>query len=119
MPSFKQRHPFEERLNESTRIRDKFPGRVPLIVERAPNNYQVPQIDKEKFLVPGDLTVSQFLFVLRNRMKLSSEKALFIFIGGSLPITSSLMRELYAYHKDNDGFMYAVYSGENTFGSLN
>ena len=119
MSTYKQKHPFEVRQNESTRIRDKFPGRVPLIVERSPNNNHVPQIDKEKFLVPGDLTVSQFLFVLRNRMKLSSEKALFIFIGGTLPITSSLMRELYAQHKDADGFMYAMYSGENTFGSLN
>jgi GABA(A) receptor-associated protein len=119
MSAYKQKHSYEQRLNESTRIRDKFPGRIPLIVERAPNNNHIPHIDKEKFLVPGDLTVSQFLFVLRNRMKLSSEKALFIFIGGTLPITSSLMRELYAYHKDNDGFMYAVYSGENTFGSLN
>ena len=29
---------------------------------------------------------------------------------------SSLMGELYTQHKDEDGFIYVMYSGENTFG---
>jgi len=27
------------------------------------------------------------------------------------------MREIYQAHKDNDGFLYAIYSGENSFGN--
>lgn len=118
MLPFKQRHSFQERIQESTRIRDKFPGRVPVIVQKAPNN-PIPTIDKEKFLVPGDLTISQMIFILRNRMRLPSETALFVFVNNTLPITSSFMRELYTTHADPDGFLYLIYSGENTFGSIN
>lgn len=114
---FKSRVPFEDRLDESTRIRNKFPGRIPLIVERArTSDKRIPLLDKEKFLVPKDLTVAQFLFIVRRRLTLPSEIALFLFINGTLPTTGTLMSELYAIHCDRDGFMYAQYSGENTFG---
>ena len=114
--TFKDRVSFQERLNESIRIRDKFPGRIPIIVERSLRSLNMPVIDKEKFLVPGDLNISQFIFVIRKRMVLSSEQALFLFIGGALPTTAMLIRELYSSFCDPDGFMYASYCGENTFG---
>ena len=115
--SFKQRHSYEERFAEANRILTKFPGRIPVIVARAANaKTNIPALDKEKYLVPGDLSVSQFIYVIRRRMTLTSEQALFLFIGGSLPTTSMLMRELYAMHKDADNFLYAEYCSENTFG---
>lgn len=116
MKTFKELHSFEDRLIESTRIKEKFPGRIPIIVERSPSHNQLPIIDKSKFLVPADLTVAQFIYIIRKRLTLDSHMALFLFIGGSLPTTSTLMRELYPLHKDHDGFLYAIYSGENTFG---
>lgn len=114
---FKTATTFESRLEESRRIRDKFPGRIPVIVERSHKSISVPIIDKQKFLVPGDLTVSQFIFVIRRRLNLPSEQALFLFIGNTLPTTGMLIRELYALYADTDGFLYATYCGENTFGT--
>ena len=58
--SFKIEHTLEKRKNESSRIRDKYPDRIPVIVERA-NKSDMPEIDKKKYLVPGDLTVGQFV----------------------------------------------------------
>jgi GABA(A) receptor-associated protein len=113
---FKQANSFESRLEESRRIRDKFPGRIPVIVERSPRSLSVPVIDKQKFLVPGDLSVSQFIFVIRKRLALSSEQALFLFIGNTLPTTGMLMRELHSLYADTDGFLYTSYCGENVFG---
>jgi GABA(A) receptor-associated protein len=113
---FKLINTFESRLEESRRIRDKFPGRVPVIVERGQRSLSVPSIDKQKFLVPGDLSVSQFIFVIRKRLNLSSEQALFLFIGNTLPTTGMLIRELHASYADADGFLYATYCGENVFG---
>ena len=113
---YKKAHSFEDRLEESHRIREKFPGRVPCIVERAPTSKDVPLIDKAKFLVPGDLRVNQFIYIIRKRLVLPSEKALFLFAGNTLPTTSTTMRELYSQHAEHDGFLYFVYSGENTFG---
>jgi GABA(A) receptor-associated protein len=114
--AFRTVHTFEERITESTRIKDKFPGRIPVIVEPSIRGANLPPLDKQKFLVPGDLSIGQFIFVIRKRMVLSQEQALFVFVGNTLPTTSTLLRELYATYKDHDGFLYMSISGENTFG---
>ncbi|KAM0021755.1 putative autophagy protein Atg8 ubiquitin [Helianthus debilis subsp. tardiflorus] len=112
---FKLQHPPEKRRAESTRIRDKYPDRVPVIVERAERSDLV-DIDKNKYLVPADLTVGQFVYVVRKRIKLSAEKAIFVFVKNMLPPTAALMSAIYEENKDEDGFLYMTYSGENTFG---
>ena len=71
-----------------------------------------------RYLVPADLTVGQFVYVIRKRIKLSPEKAIFIFVNNVLPPTAALMSSIYDEHKDDDGFLYIAYSGENTFGGF-
>ncbi|RVW50546.1 Autophagy-related protein 8f [Vitis vinifera] len=68
------------------------------------------------YLVPADLTVGQFVYVIRKRIKLSAEKAIFIFVDNVLPPTGAIMSGIYDEKKDADGFLYVTYSGENTFG---
>ena len=51
----------------------------------------------------------QFIYVIRKRLSLTADKALFIFISNTLPPTSMLMREVYALHADAaDGFLYVM-----------
>jgi len=114
---FQQEHPLEKRQAEALRIRDKYPDRIPVIVERAERS-DIPDIDKKKYLVPADLTVGSFVYVIRKRIKLSPEKAIFIFVNNVLPPTAALMSSIYEEHKNDDGFLYITYSGENTFGAL-
>jgi GABA(A) receptor-associated protein len=117
MFNFEKTHKFEDRLAESTKIRNKYPDRIPVIVERNPNTSNIPNIDKNKFLVPGDLTVGQFLYVIRKRIKLNPEQAIFIFINGKiLPSTSALMSNLYKDYKTECGYLFVNYAGESTFG---
>ncbi len=115
---FKSEHTLKDRLEESSRIMNKYPDRIPIICEKMNNskNKDLPTIDKSKYLVPKDLTLSQFLYVIRNRMKLPSEKAIFLFIGGTIPASSELILNIYSRYKDSDGFLYITYSGENVFG---
>lgn len=40
-----------------------------------------------RYLVPADLTVGQYVYVVRKRIKLSAEKAIFIFVKNVLPPT--------------------------------
>lgn len=94
---------------------ERFSDRLPVICEKAENS-DIQEIDKRKYLVPGDLSVGQFVYVIRKRIKLPSEKAIFIFINDILPPTAALMSTIYEEHKDEDGFLYVLYSGENTFG---
>lgn len=105
----------EKRQAEAQRIRSKYPDRIPVICEKADRS-DIPDIDKKKYLVPADLTVGQFVYVIRKRIKLSPEKAIFIFINNVLPPTAALMSSIYEEQKDEDGFLYITYSGENTFG---
>jgi len=113
---FKKKFDFNTRLNESTKIREKFPNRIPVICEKIKNVKDLPDIDKNKYLVPTDLTVGQFMYVIRKRLKMPAEAALFLFVHGNIPPSSELMFSLYEEMKDTDGFLYVHYSKENTFG---
>ena len=113
--SFKAIYPFHERKHESQRVLRKYKARKPIICERG-INATVPVITKKKFLVPDELTMGQFVYVIRKRLVLPPEKAIFLFIGGILPPTASLLGSIYDEHKDRDHFLYITYSGENTFG---
>ena len=109
----------EERLREAERIRTKYPDRVPIIVEKAntKNAKDLPDIDKQKFLVPSDLSIGQFIYIIRKRIKLNHEQAIFLFVGDNMmPPATALMATLYEEYKSKDGFLYAVYASESTFG---
>lgn len=112
---FKDEHPFDKRKQEAERIRTKYNDRIPVICEKVDKS-DIEDIDKKKYLVPADLTVGQFVYVIRKRIKLAPEKAIFIFVDEILPPTAALMSTIYEEHKDEDGFLYVSYSGENTFG---
>lgn len=55
--------------------------------------------------------MGQFVYVIRKRIKLSPEKAIFIFVDEVLPPTAALMSSIYEEHKDEDGFLYITYVG--------
>ena len=60
--------------------------------------------------------VAQFMWIIRKRIQLPSEKAIFLFVNKTIPQSSSTMGQIYTNFKDEDGFLYIAYSGENTFG---
>ena len=112
---FKQIYSFEERKAESDKIRIQYSEKVPVICERTAKS-TIPIIEKKKYLVPSDLTIGQFIYVIRKRIKLNADQSMFLFIRNIIPPTSALVGELFHEHKDEDGFLYISYSGENTFG---
>ena len=100
----------EQRKSEAEKIRNKYPDRIPVVVERVPNS-QIPEIDKRKFLVPNDISVAQFMWIIRKRIQLPSEKAIFLFVNKTIPQSSSTMGQIYTNFKDEDGFLYIAFSG--------
>jgi len=105
---------FEQRKAEADRIRQKYSDRVPIIVE--PEKKCQIEIDKKKYLVPNDLTIGQFLYVIRKRLKLPAEKSLFLFVKSHVPASSTLLSILYEQYADSDGFLKVTYNEENVFG---
>lgn len=101
---------------EAEKLRTKFPGKIPIFVTRATNARDMPDLPKHKFLAPSHLSVGQFLYIIRKHIQLPPEKALFIFVGNTLPMSSALLSELYTNYKSNDGALRMTYTSENTFG---
>jgi len=115
--SFKHEFKFQDRLDEARRVLSKYPDRIPIICERSLTaTRDCPIIDKRKYLVPRDLTMGQFLYVVRKRLLLPPEKALFLFVKNTIPATTSQVNEVYQRYKDEDGYLYITYAQENTFG---
>lgn len=115
MEDFKSRTSLEERKLQSIAIMKKYPDRVPVYVYKHKQS-KMNDINKHKFLVPLDITVGQFMYIIRKHLSLKKEEAIFVFINGFLPPNSSLISQLYNEHHDDDGFLYIAFSYENTFG---
>ena len=113
--SFKEVHNLETRQSESNKIVLKYPGRIPVIVERS-RNCELPDISKKKYLVPRDLTMSQFIYIIRKRIQLKSSESLFLMINNQLCPSNKSLSEIYEKMADKDGFLYVTYTSENTFG---
>lgn len=117
MQNYRDTHSEEDRSKESSRLKIKFPDRVPIICERNCKS-SVPVINKTKYLVPKDFTISEFACVIRRRLKLKSTEAIFLLVGEMFLSGSLYIGEIYEEHKDIDNFLYISYSSENVFGSI-
>jgi GABA(A) receptor-associated protein len=114
---FKDKCTFIDRQNESARIKEKYPTRIPVIVEKVTGCKNVPEITKHKYLVPTELTMGQLIYVIRKKIpEMDSHTGMFIFINNQMPSTGDVIGVIYKNHVDDDGFLYIEYSGENTFG---
>ncbi len=105
---------FEKRWNECNKILNKYPDRVPILVSP---NVDI-EIDRHKYLVPGDISLQQFTFILKKRIQCKPTEALFYYIGDNkiMPRFTDSMKELYNKYKSTDGYLILVICKENTFG---
>lgn len=114
---FKMLHSFESRKNESDRLREKYPNNIPIIVEKSDSS-NVADVDKHKWLPNGDLTVGQFIYIIRKRIKLEASQALFFFVNNKhIPTTSDTIKQVYKLYKDKDNFLYITYSTTEAYGN--
>ena len=115
---FKVAVPFEKRHATALKMRNTYPDRVPIIVERLKSTKSsIPYIENKKFLAPVEFNVAKFQIEVFKRISLESEDSLTITLeNGRVPNPSQLMGSLYDQYKDNDGFLYLYYSGLDTFG---
>jgi len=105
-------------MQDVNRILRKYPGRLPVLIY--PDDHLQPIIDKNKFIVPKDLTILNLIHVIRSRLSLKNKETLLFFIkfkGRTLiPEQSNLICNYYDLMKDSDGYLRIYYSLENTFG---
>ncbi|CAL8270913.1 microtubule-associated protein 1 light chain 3 gamma [Gadus morhua] len=115
---FKLRKSFATRKLEVDGIRSKFPNKIPVIIESYQREKYLPPLDKTKFLVPQELTMTQFVTIIRNRMALLPTQAFYLLINNTgLSSMSLTMAQMYRDHQDDDGFLYMTYASQEMFGS--
>jgi GABA(A) receptor-associated protein len=112
---YKKSTSLEKRKEEAIRSLEKHPDMIPIIFEKQ-NNSMVPNLDKCKVMTSNKYTVAEFVYTMRNRVKLKNEEAFFIYINNTIPNMTITMAQLYKENKDIDGFLYIVYASEATFG---
>lgn len=119
---FEQTHSFETRKKESDRVMQKYEDRVVIIAEPLKGDKNMEKNaniskPKNKFLVSYDITVAQFQCILRKRLNIQPESAIYIYCKSNvLPPTTYSLGQLYNEHVSNDGFLYIFYGSESTFG---
>jgi GABA(A) receptor-associated protein len=111
---YKAEKSFEERKKESELMQNRFPDRIPVIVQKKKD--QLATIDKRKFMAPNSLTMGQFVFVIRKRLKMNPSEAIFLFVNNKLVTPQQTLGQVYTQHHDDDGFLYLIYDFENAFG---
>lgn len=104
-----------DKISDIERIRRKYPDRVPVFINKD-QSCTLPMITKTKFLTPQDISVAQFVYVIRRWIKLKPEEAIFLYIDNTIPSSNLTMGELYHKYKNAEGALNMTYSSENTFG---
>jgi len=92
--NFKSSKNFEDRVRDSAAIRQEHPDKVPVIVERASTEKNLPLLDKAKFLVPSHVSLHEFTRVLRRRLQLSPGQALFLITSRGMPAGTTTVAEI-------------------------
>ena len=138
---FRSEYTLDERKVESARLKEKYPDRIPIVVEADKSL----KLDKCKFLVPkkctrkskrvatgtdatqeqlpDEFTMGHAMATIRKRCALTPEQALFFFVedgSGAKQLLSvtELISSVAARHTNEDGFLYLYLTKENTFGAF-
>eukprot|EP00929_Paragymnodinium_shiwhaense_P116110 TRINITY_DN85378_c0_g1_i1.p1 TRINITY_DN85378_c0_g1~~TRINITY_DN85378_c0_g1_i1.p1 ORF type:complete len:387 (+),score=100.73 TRINITY_DN85378_c0_g1_i1:106-1266(+) len=108
---------------EATRMRERYPERVPVLCEKAPYS-GLPDIPRHKMAVPGTMNCSDFKYIVQKQVRearsrdMAMDQTIYIFVNGLVPRNTQLLADLYEQHRAEDGFLYVRYTAENTLGGL-
>jgi GABA(A) receptor-associated protein len=121
----------DDRKKQSEKILNNYQDKCPIYLSFDSNinldfkEFKDNKININKYIVTSDLTLGQFLTIVRKKINFTSIEALTIFIeeykndklkSTILATNSSTIGELYHKNKDDDGFLYLKVVKENVFG---
>ncbi len=112
---------FQERVERSSALKEKYPHCVPVIVRKNKNDKILQDEIQSRYLIPKNVEISYLLISIQKKLKIDANKALFVFVqqnnNSSFLVTPSMnIQEIYNSYGSSDGFLYLIYTTENTFG---
>ena len=94
----------------------RYPERVVIVLHKANEQASTPILTKRKFVCPLDLTIAQFMAVVRRHTHLQSAESLFLLSKGKLTCMSEPLAIVRDRDADSEGIVHFVCTTENTFG---
>ena len=114
--TFKSEKDYDSRKKMSDEILKDNPDKVPIVLEKDPT-CKVEPLKKKNYLLEKKLTISQFIIKIRSKIKIREQEALFLEAKGKYAVYGEqLIGELYNSFKDDDGFLYIMYTTELIYG---
>ena len=111
---YKDTHSFEERQADCTRLKNQYPNRIPVILEFDSMFHKTAE--KERFLVPDDLTLAQFMFAIRTQLKLTPAEGVYLMCKGKFIPNTDFFLEIGEKYSEPCGNVFMRLYKENTFG---
>ena len=109
--------PMEKELirKEVELIKEKYPQYIPIIIR--PKNKSIEML-RYKFLVNGDITVGQFMCIIRKKIRnIKSSEALFLIVNNTLAPSTNSLSLVYTQQVDKEtNMLFFTLCNENTFG---
>lgn len=109
---------FEIRYQKFLKIREEYPGHIPIILRKSINDKNLPDIGQKNFIVPDNILVSYFIGTIKTKIETSAVKSIWLSSKGKLISPTEKIKNIHYKYADTDGFLYLEYRGEDTFGNI-
>ncbi len=110
--------------NKIETLLKKYPNRVPIVITSRSINLKEKEnnTNNTNFIVPSNITIAEFLIILRKRIKIYNEEAIFMFVIDNITKkdimvpSSSTIDSLYSQYKDENLILNLYVEKESVFG---
>ncbi len=108
--------------NKIETLLKKYPNRVPIVISSRSINLKENNTNNTNFIVPSNITIAEFLIILRKRIKIYNEEAIFMFVIDNITKkdimvpSSSTIDSLYSQYKDENLILNLYVEKESVFG---
>ena len=111
--------------NKIETLLKKYPDRVPIIITSRSINLKdnnTNNTNNTNFIVPSNITIAEFIIILRKRIKIYKEESIFMFVIDNITkkdimVQSSITIDtLYSQYKDENLILNLYVEKESVFG---
>ena len=77
---FKHQYPFEKRSKWAKEAFERYPEKIPMIVERHHKAHHLDDLSNPKFLMPRTFSIGEVALILRKKLNLTAEQSLVLLV---------------------------------------
>jgi len=113
---FKLENSLDERIRLVKELKKKYIEKIPIICEKGPNCKLEGEM-KSHYMLPKDLYFNEFIYIIRQKLKLDSSVGIFLIVDDKYSIMGNdSISTIYEKYKDKDGILYIHYSDQEIYG---